>query len=93
MQAASHYPTAPVMAAALLDFCWAIKFHSGMLVLIALLLYIQFKFCWYRFVRQGVLYCLYMMLVAVPPSSSSLTSDGFFEALKWVEGEKCIAKL
>ena len=32
MQAASSYPMAPVMAAALLDFCWAIKFHSDMLV-------------------------------------------------------------
>ena len=29
-----------------------------------------------------------MLLVAVPPSSSSLTSEGLFEALKWVEGEK-----
>ena len=43
-----------------------------------------------RCVRQGVLYCLYMLLLATPPGSSSiaeLMGESLMEALLWVEGE------
>ncbi len=90
MHCASNTPLSPAMASALMDFLWALRYHHSQL---GTWNHVSVS-CWIahlpppRYVRQGVLFALGMVLAATPPHALLTEVDGTLsEALHWVKGQ------